>query len=647
VSRTPLAHARAVDNAAADRRSLGSIHHDGSRRYVVPLEEADVDRLRIGDRVRLLVRAGLEAPVDRIVLRTTPDGEQVFEELREVEAGRAARWWELTLRIAMPMTGYRFLVITPDGHHWLNAAGLHVATPTDREDFQLLAGSGPPGALTRRVFYQIFPDRFANGDPSNDVRTGAWTYRGQTARARTWGEAPSDGPPAMVEFYGGDLPGIEAHLYHLTDLGVTAIYLTPIFDSRSNHGYDIVDYGRVADYYGGNEALVSLRRATLERDILLILDIAPNHTGVEHPWFRAAQADPSAPTAEYYVFGKHPDDYESWLGVGSLPKLDYRSQALREAMYEGRDSVLRHWLRPPFSIDGWRIDVANMLGRLGPDQLGPEVARGMRAAIKAENPDAYLLGEHSFDAIDQLAGDQWDAVMNYWGFTNPVVEWLAGVSIQSHTSGLILRTGRASTEAMVQTLTAFRSAISWSVARHQFNLLDSHDTARIASRVDGDRGRLRAALGFLLTYVGLPSILYGDEVGLDGADDLRARRTMPWDRSDWDLDHLAVVRTLIRFRVGSSALTEGGFQVLEIGEDHLAYLRDADDEWVIVVIVRGPTERRAGPLAVWQGAIPDGTEFTDLIGGTSHTVTGGMLPLAATPPGLAVWVAHPGRDDAR
>ena len=198
----------------------------------------------------------------------------------------------------------------------------------------------------------------------------------------------------MVEFFGGDLAGIEAHLDHLVDLGVNAIYLNPIFATRSNHGYDITDYDHVAEHFGGDAALVALRRATAERDIRLILDIAPNHVGVEHPWFQAAQADREASTAPYFVFRDHPDDYESWLGVGSLPKFDYRSEALREAMYAGPDAVLRHWLRPPFSVDGWRIDVANMLGRLGPVQLGPEVARGMRAAVKAEDPDAYLLGEH-------------------------------------------------------------------------------------------------------------------------------------------------------------------------------------------------------------------------------------------------------------
>ncbi len=229
-------------------------------------------------------------------------------------------------------------------------------------------------------------------------------------------------------------PASKAHLDHLVELGVNAVYLTPIFSTRSNHGYDITDFDHVADHFGGDPALVALRAATRDRDIRLILDIAPNHVGVEHPWFRDAQADPAARTSDYFVFRDHPHDYESWLGVGSLPKLDYRSAALRDAMYAGPDAVLRRWLRPPFEIDGWRIDVANMLGRLGPVQLGHEVAHGIREAVKAENADAYLFGEHSYDAIDHLAGDEWDAVMNYWGFQRPVLEWLRGLELWSHAS---------------------------------------------------------------------------------------------------------------------------------------------------------------------------------------------------------------------
>ena len=618
--------------------SLGSLHHDGSARYVVAGPGVDPSRLRIGDRLTVRVRAAPVAPVERLFLRTTPDGEQVFVELTEVAGDGAARWWEAELVLAMPSNGYRFLVVTPDGPRWLNGSGIHEATPTDRDDFVVVAGLDAPRWLADRVVYQIFPDRFANGDASNDVVDGAWTYRGHPARARAWTDRPSRDPGAGVEFFGGDLAGIVEHLDHLVDLGVNTIYLTPIFESRSNHGYDITAYDRVAEHFGGDAALVALRTATRERDIRLLLDIAPNHVGVEHPWFQAAQADPTAPSAASFIFREHPDDYEAWLGVRSLPKLDYRSPALRAAMYEGDEAVLRHWLRPPFSADGWRIDVANMLGRLGPDQLGPEVARGMRAAVKAEDPDAYLLGEHAYDATDHLAGDQWDGVMDYWGFQRPVLDWLAGVEAWSHPSGRIVQAGRSSTTTLVHTLAAFRAAIPWQIARQQLALLDSHDTPRIATALDGDDGRIRAAFGLLFTAVGVPCLLYGDEIGLEGEDGSDTRRPMPWDRAAWDEERYAFVRSLVRLRVASPALTTGGFQVLETGDDHLVYLRDATGSSAIVVVVRGPASRPAGGLAVAPGGVADGVTFREHLTGAVATVGDGSLALPATPPGVAIWL---------
>jgi alpha-glucosidase len=587
------------------------------------------------------VRTGLDAPIDRIFVRTSPDGEQAFDELAEVAAGRACRWWEATVRLSMPTTGYRFLVLEPDGHWWLNGAGLRRAAPTDANDFRILSGYQAPDWLADRVFYQIFPDRFANGDPTNDVATGAWTYRGERAQRRKWGEPPTTGRAALVEFYGGDLTGITQRLDHLTDLGVNAVYLTPIFETRSNHGYDIVDYDRVADHFGGDGALLALRTATQERDIRLMLDIAPNHIGVEHPWFQQAIADPNAPVAEYFIFTRHPDAYETWLGHATLPKLNYRSAALREAIYAGPDAVMRRWLRPPFAIDGWRIDVANMLGRLGPDQLGFEVARGIRAAVKAESPSAYLLGENSFDATGQLAGDQWDAAMNYAGFAMPVLEWLAGGEYWRPGHGLIFRSRPSTTATLVETLDGFRAAIPWVIARQQYNLVDSHDTTRVRSAVGGDGGRLRAALGLLLTYVGVPSIFYGDEVGLEGAGDIAARRTMSWDESEWDDGILSFMRTLIRGRLASAALRSGGFQVLEVADDSLAFLRDSDDEVAIVVINRGPADRAAAPVRVAHGAVPDRTGFVEILSGGRAKVADGALPIPATPPGVAVWIGRP------
>jgi alpha-glucosidase len=625
--------------------ALDSVHHDGSARYVRRADNRPALGLRLGDEVAIRLRAGLDAPVERVFLRTTPDGEQRFAELAEAVAGPACRWWEATIRLEMPVTLYRFLLLVDGEPWWCNGSGLHRGTPTDHEDFRLVAGLETPAWLRDRVFYQIFPDRFENGDPGNDVADGAWTYRGHTARHRAWGEPPRHDPSAIVDFYGGDLAGVEARLDHLLDLGVNAIYLNPVFASRSYHGYDTIDFDHVAAHLGGDAALASLRRATRERGIRLVLDIVPNHTGAEHPWFTAARRDPSAPTAGYYLFRQRPDDYESWLGFGNLPKLDYGDPGLRTAMY-GPDGVMRRWLRPPFAIDGWRVDVANMLGRLGAHQLGHEVARGMRDAVKAENPDAYLFGEHSYDATDQLAGDEWDGVMNYAGFADPVSRWLAGGQYWAPHGQVIVRTGPSSTADMVATLAAFRAPIPWALAACQYNLLGSHDQARIRSVVRGDLGRLRAGLGLLLTYVGAPAILYGDEVGLEGADSTAARRTMPWERDAWDIDLLADVRALVRLRTRSSALGSGGFQVLEVGEDCVAWLRDTDEEQVIVVAVRGPEARPSAPLPVAHGAVGDGTEFVELLTGARRRVSGGHLPVPATRPGVAVWQSVPPADGA-
>jgi alpha-glucosidase len=618
-----------------------SVHHDGSGRYVVAAVPARGEALALGDEVWLRVRSGLDAPVDRVLVRTTPDGEQAFTELRVTRTTPVARWWETVVPLRMPVTGYRFLLLGDAGPRWLNGTGIHTEAPTDHGDFRLVAGYASPAWLRDAVVYQVFPDRFANGDPANDVGDDAWVYRGQPTRRGTWGVPPAEGPAGMTEFYGGDLAGIEQRLDHLEGLGVNTIYLTPIFEARSNHGYDTIDYLAVADHLGGDAALVSLRRATAERGMRLIMDIAPNHTGVEHPWFAAAQADAAAQTAGWYTFHRHPDEYESWLGVRSLPKLDYRSDGLRRAMYEGPDAILRHWLREPFAIDGWRVDVANMLGRMGPVQVGREVARGIRAAVKAENPEAYLLGEHFFDASETLNGDEWDGVMNYAGFANPVHHWLAEeLLLAAHGTGEVARLPPTSTADLVKTLTAFRASAPWALARNQYDLLGSHDTPRIRTLLGGDDGRLRAAFGLLLTDVGVPGMFYGDEVGLEGVDGQAARATMPWDERAWDHGLLEHVRTLARFRRGSRALRDGGHQVLEVRPESFSFLRDVDEEQVVVVVVRGPAARPDEPLRVAHGAIPDGTSFESVLTGATAVVEAGHLRIGPTAAGVAAWVAR-------
>jgi alpha-glucosidase len=615
---------------------IASLHHDGSNRYVRPNAG-----LRVGDEVVIRLRTSLTAPLQRVLLRTCPDGEQAFVEMQP-EDGEACCWWQASLRLTMPVTGYRFLLFADDGLWVYNGSGAHRHVPTDAEDFRLLADYAAPDWVCGSVFYQIFPDRFADGDPESNVKTGEFEVYGLPASARAWGEAQSPWPQAMVEFYGGDLPGVEQKLDYLAELGVNALYLNPIFTALSNHRYDVTDYHAVDPHLGGDAALISLRQALAARGMRLILDLVPNHCGQEHPWFQAALQDPNAPTADFFTFHRHPDDYECWLGVKGLPKLNYRSAALREAIYAGPRSVFRHWLRPPFAIDGWRVDVANMLARHGADQLEAEVWDEIRQAVKEENPAAYLLGENFFDGTPQLQGDKLDATMNYAGFTHPLWYWLNRFEVNQHGEPHNVQSAHAwPTEALVESWQASRAALPWTIAGQQFNLLGSHDTPRALSLVAGDLARVQLAAALLLTYVGVPCIYYGDEIGMHGKDGLEARNCMPWEPSDWNLELRAFYQRLIHLRRTSPALLEGGFQVLAAEKNVLAYLRDAEAESLIVVGNRGPEERPAGLLPVAHGAIPDGTVFTELFSGQTCAVSGGMLLLPVVPVGVQIWQARP------
>jgi alpha-glucosidase len=218
----------------------------------------------------------------------------------------------------------------------------------------------------------------------------------------------------------------------------------------------------------------------------------------------------------------------------------------------------------------------------------------------------------------------------------PVLAWFRGAEHLLH-SGERIRDAPLTTDELVGVLAAHRAAIPWAVARCQYDLLGSHDTARVRSALDDGAGRVRAAFGLLLGYVGVPGLFYGDEVGLDGHNGDLARRTMPWDRAEWDLDQLAVTRALVRLRAGSLALQAGGFQVLEAGEDSLAFLRDTDDEQAIVVVGRGSAARAVGPLDVTRGAVPDGTAFVEVLSGARAMVADGRLELPAMAAGAAIW----------
>lgn len=580
-----------------------------------------------GDRLTLRLRTPAESPVLKVYLRFSPDGEDQTEpaEASAERPGYRCRWWQVRVVARNPRFHYRFMLMTAQGLWWYSAAGLDRAMPTDQTDFVILADRPQKSWLDRSVFYQIFPDRFAQGEPANRVRTGEHTLDGKPVVARAWGELP-DPEQGAREFFGGDLPGIVSRLDYLSErLGVNALYLNPIFTAPSSHKYDVASYSEIDPHLGGEPAFLELRRQTRERGMKMILEIVPNHCGEQHPWFRSAVVDPAAETADFFTFSSYPEEYEAWLGIRSLPKLNYRSQKLRELMYEGPDAIIKRWLKPPFAIDGWRIDVANMLGRQGVHQLGHKVLRGIRRAVKSIDSTAYLLGESFFDASRFLQGDQLDGAMNYRGFMMPLYHWLTGRDYQAHLGRDWGDRHPLSSRDLETHWSNFRSVIPWLAARQQFNLLDSHDTPRLLHFVDGDVSKAAVARFLLFTYPGVPNLYYGDEVGLTGGRDPDNRRCMPWDESQWDHESLQGWTEMIGHRRELSALGEGVYQSLTFEQNTVAFLRESSEQRVIAVAKRAPDSvERVDSRAA---AIPDGAVFCDLLSGRTSRTENGWLPV--------------------
>ncbi len=583
------------------------LHHDGSALYVSNPLPAH------GEQVTLRLRVPVDASIKAVFIRSAPDGENHLEPMHEVERDSVSAWWSGNLKISMPRNPYRFRIVSGEGVYHLNALGVSRTESPDASDFKLLADFQSPDWLQSAVFYQIFPDRFYNGNPANDVKSGESTVGRFSTQMRPWGAPLLPWEKAgNLDFYGGDLPGITQKLDYLADLGINALYLNPIFKSLSNHRYDIADFYQVDPHLGGNEALIELRRATAERQIRITLDVTLNHLGSANHWFTDAQADLTAPTADFFTFyDNNPAYYEKWLGISTLPKFNYRSEALRDQMYRAEDSVLRWWMHEPYRIDGWRLDVANMQARQGTVQLGNKIGRQLRRALKNDFPDAYIYGEHFYDGTPHLQGDELDASMNYQGFTMPLWRYLSGHDHGAEWRPEAVDQIRLPAEDMAEQWNRFRAAVPWAVAVQQFNLLDSHDTPRILFKVDGDKALMRLAVVLLMTYVGVPCVYYGDEIGLTGGNDPDCRRCMPWDESEWDEDLHAHYRTLIALRRTAPALMRGGYQYLYGSDGLLVYQRQSAEQRLIVIGYRGPDTLLTTHIPVRHGGLADGTTLTD------------------------------------
>jgi len=460
-----------------------------------------------------------------------------------------------------------------------------------------------PDWVRDATFYQIFPDRFASSE--RVPKPGPLE--------------PWDAPPTTHGFKGGDLLGIVERLSYLADLGVTALYLNPVFASASNHRYHTYDYFRVDPLLGGDAALRELLDAAHARGMRVVLDGVFNHTGrgfwafhhvletgagspYRH-WFHFDQSalDAGMPVGAYPgaagrdgVGTGEPEagqdaprgdgdwsirrlGYRAWWDLPALPKLNTDNPAVREYLM----SVAEHWLR--FGIDGWRLDV--------PAEIqDPTFWREFRRRCRAVNPEAYLVGEIWHVAGEWLEGDRFDALMNY-----PLGQAILSFAGAEHLDLEVIRghheygpnVGRMDDPSFARRLEELRDAYDPTVVAVQLNLLDSHDTPRVHSIVGGDRAAYRLAVLLQATLPGAPCIYYGDEIGLGGGKDPDNRRSFPWNEADWDRDRLSFVRDALALRRRHPALRRGSLRIAAAAGDVVAFERRHGGERLIVALNAG------------------------------------------------------------
>ena len=591
-----------------------------------------------GETITMRVLAPAEAPIRELILRTIPNGEQAFTRMLPGKVEGDMRWWEAAVTFRERRNPYRFGIVTNEAVWWLNALGVSQTIPFDLFDFKLLTDQPQLDWLDQAVFYQIFPDRFDNGDASNDPNGEPIPGTAIIRKTFPWLEAAPH-LPGLIPFWGGDLKGIEDHLDYLEELGVNALYLNPIFSAWTNHRYDVVDFEHVDSVLGGDDALISLSNALKARGMRYLLDIVPNHAGKGHPWFRSAEANQTSSEREFFFFHPETDKPSTWMGASALIKLNYQSQKLRDLMYRGEDSVMRRWLKPPYNADGWRVDVGNMLGRHDASQLDVELLPEIKAAVKTANPQAYLIAENFYEADAQLQGQAWDGVMNYTGFADPLLHWLRPFQTGAiGWKGNIQAGERWESESLVKTWTEHLAAVPWTIALQQFNVLDSHDTTRLRTILSGDEDLIRLAAIAQFAFPGVPCLYYGDEIGLEDEPGFSSRNCMSWDEKSWNCDILEFYRRLITLRKTNKTLAEGSFEVLHWDGQLVCFQRVLGGERIIVTLNRGPEAWAGRTLAVPPAAVKGESRFDGYFSGMSLKLESDQLMLPNLPKGGEIWL---------
>lgn len=566
--------------------------------------------------------------IKNVILRAIINGEETHIDMKYLKKEKNLVYYESEINMNQKYINYHFIIKKDNDYTYYTRRGTYTYPPTEDHDFTLIADFENPSWVPSSVFYQIFPDRFNNGDPSLSVKTDEYEFDGHKTIAMDWNEEPleyKDGH--CIDFFGGDLKGVEDKIDYFKELGVNAIYLNPIFEAKTHHRYDCTDYFHVEKHLGGDEALASLTDAMHKNNMKVMVDVSINHTGNNHVWFKKGLENKESIERDYYYFNDD-NSYRGWYNLHTLPQLNYKSEKLREIIYKDENSLVKHYLKKPFNIDAWRFDVGCHTGRADRDQISNEVWKEIRDSIKATKKEAYIIGEHWEDNISYLTGDQWDGAMNYFA---------CGIPLRSFAGLVHRRLSRLEgKEGMVKPCTGIDlgeqimqhyARLPNQLAFLQFNLIDSHDIFRFHTHEKAYNFELyRGIISLMYMLPGCPNIYYGDEVGVGGHlnSDEGLRYPMVWDREKWNMKHFELYKKLSQMKQNEEALHYGNYKVLYADEDTFVFARYNKEDCFLSILGRNDNkivEVETGIIAILNG------EFQDIFTEKTLLVNNGILKI--------------------
>lgn len=636
-----------------------ALYSDTTENFVTPAEPACYSSVKIRFRSK-------RSNLDRVFLVCKGQKHLMFKELSDAQFD----YYEAELQLDNEKITYYFEVHAGQIICYYDFRGA-VKRPDEHYNFSIIPGFSTPEWSKGAVMYQIYVDRFRNGDSSNDVLTNEYQYIGDKCHhVEDWYRYPSS--MDVRDFYGGDLQGVLDKLDYLEDLGVEVIYFNPLFVSPSNHKYDIQDYDHIDPHYGkivkdsgrllehwetdnthaeryitrvtnpenlsaSDELFIKLVQEAHKRGMRVILDGVFNHCGSFNKWLdreriyenaqgyeKGAYITADSPYHSYFMFhdeSRFPYNptYDGWWGHDTLPKLNYEGSRLLEdyILY-----IAKKWVSPPFNVDGWRLDVAADLGHS--PEYNHQFWAKFREAVKEANPDAIVLAEHYGDPSSWLQGDQWDTIMNYDAFMEPLTWFFTGMEKHSddYRSDLM---GNA--DNFFNAMAYHGAAMAMPSWLTSMNELSNHDHSRFLTRTNHKVGRtnslgpeaanqdvnkavLREAVIIQMTWPGAPTVYYGDEAGLCGFTDPDNRRTYPWGQEDHSL--IDFHRAAIKMHRENSEFKTGSLKWLQSDYNFMAFGRFNATNHSVILVNNGDKEI-SKEMTVWELGIPREAKMTRLL----------------------------------